>query len=184
MADILYGNVNPSGKLSVSYPAEELREPICYNYGIENDKRIAYPFGFGLSYTTFEYSNLVMDSNFQTAEPEIKLCFDVTNTGKYEGDEVTQVYLSPIHMQLPTKIKPIQLIGFKRVSLKPGETKKVEFTLSAEQFGFYNKGRWSVNGGKYIVKIGASSTDICLQKDVNLGGDQRTILLRKKYFTE
>lgn len=184
LADILYGNVNPSGKLSVSYPAEELRESICYNYGIEKDKRIAYPFGFGLSYTTFEYSNLIMDSNFQTAEPEINLSFDVTNTGKYEGDEVTQVYLSPIHMQLPAKIKPIQLIGFKRVSLKPGETKKVEFTLSAEQFGFYNKGRWSVNGGKYIVKIGTSSTDICLQKEVNLGGDQRTTLLRKKYFAK
>lgn len=184
MADILYGNVNPSGKLSVSYPAEELHEPICYNYSVEMDKRVAYPFGFGLSYTTFEYSNLIMDSKFQTSEPEINLSFDVTNTGKYEGDEVTQVYLSPIHMQLPAKIKPLQLIGFKRVSLKPGETKKVEFTLSAEQFGFYNKGRWSVNGGKYIVKIGASSTDICLQKDVNLGGDQRTVLLRKKYFAE
>ena len=184
LADILYGNANPSGKLSISYPAEELHENICYNYGIEGDKRIAYPFGFGLSYTTFEYSNLDMGSNFQTTDREIKLSFDVTNTGNYEGDEITQIYISPIHMQLPVKIKPIQLQGFKRISLKPGETKKVEFTLSAEQFGFYDDGRWSVNGGKYIVKIGASSTDICLQKEINLGGDKRTTLLRKKYFAK
>lgn len=182
LADILYGNVTPSGKLSVSYPAVELREPICYNYGIENDKRIAYPFGYGLSYTTFEYSNLDMNANIKTTAQKIDLSFDVTNTGKYEGDEIVQIYISP--MKKSPNIKPIQLQGFKRVSLKPGETKKVEFSMNAEQFGFYDNGRWSVNNGKYLLKIGTSSTDICLQKEINLAGDQHTTLLREQYFAK
>ncbi len=182
LADILYGNVNPSGKLSVSYPAVELHEPICYNYGMENDKRIAYPFGYGLSYTTFEYSNLSMDTIFKTTDKGIRFCLDVTNTGKYEGDEIVQIYISPADNS--SKLKPIQLQGFKRVSLKPGESRKVEFYLNTTQFGFYDNGHWSVNSGKYLLKIGASSTDIRLQKEVAFTGEQRTTPLRDKYFAE
>ena len=182
LADILYGNVNPSGKLSVSYPAVELHEPICYNYGMENDKRIAYPFGYGLSYTTFEYSNLSMDTIFKTTDKGIRFCLDVTNTGKYKGDEIVQIYISPADNS--SKLKPIQLQGFKRVSLKPGESRKVEFYLNTTQFGFYDNGHWSVKSGKYLLKIGASSTDIRLQKEVAFTGEQRTTPLREKYFAE
>lgn len=182
LADILYGNVNPSGKLSVSYPAVELHEPICYNYGKENVKRIAYPFGYGLSYTTFEYSNLSMDTIFKTTDKGIRFYLDVTNTGKYEGDEIVQIYISPADNS--SKLKPIQLQGFKRVSLKPGESRKVEFYLNTTQFGFYDNGHWSVNSGKYLLKIGASSTDIRLQKEVAFTGEQRTTPLRDKYFAE
>ena len=179
LADILYGNVSPSGKLSVSYPAEEIRQPICYNYGLEGDKRIAYPFGYGLSYTTFEYSNLKMDT-LATTNSEIHLSCDITNKGNAEADEIVQIYVSPSDQAQP--LKPIQLQGFERVSLKPGETKSVSFELSSQQLGYYNNGHWSVDAGKYIIKVGASSADIRLQGNVTLTGEQLNLSLRTYYF--
>lgn len=182
LASILYGEVSPSGKLAVSYPREEIHERICYNYSKEKDSRIAYPFGYGLTYTNFEYTNLIMDSYAKTTQKDIKLSCDVTNTGNYEADEIVQVYISPLKKS--SKTKPIQLQGFKRVTLKPGEKRTLEFTLSSEQFGYYDKGRWAVNSGKYIVQIGTSSTDICLQKEISLSGDQYTQPLRTIYFAK
>lgn len=182
LASILYGEVSPSGKLAVSYPAEEINERICYNYSKEKDSRVAYPFGYGLTYTNFEYTNLVMDSYAKTTQKDIKLRCDVTNIGQYEADEIVQVYISPLKKS--SKTKPIQLQGFKRISLKPGETRTVDFVLASEQFGNYDKGRWAVNSGKYIVQIGTSSTDIWLQKEISLSGDQYTIPLRNQYFAK
>lgn len=181
LADILYGNVSPSGKLSVSYPAQELHEPLCYNCGLmPDDPRVAYPFGFGLSYTTFEYANLQADSEVDTKAEAVKLSMEVKNTGKVDADEIVQLYLSPLERS--AKLKPIQLQGFQRVSLKAGETKTVSFSLSPQQFGYYADGHWCIDPGRYMVRIGASSADIRLEQEVRLIGEQHTMPLRTQYF--
>lgn len=185
VADILYGKVSPSAKLSVSYPNVEINEPICYNYAAEKDARIAWPFGYGLSYTTFEYANLEATAEVTTKDESFNLTFDVKNTGKVAADEVTQIYLSPADKALP--IRPIQLQGFARVSLKPGESKKISVKMYTEQLGYYtNDGQrqWNIQPGKYIIKIGASSQDIKLQQEINVSGEQVKKPLRKYYFSE
>ena len=185
VADILYGKVSPSGKLSISYPKTEVYEPLCYNYSAEPDPRVQWPFGYGLSYTTFEYSDLKVDGDFSTASPSVNLSFVVKNTGKMAADEIAQVYLSPTSSNQP--LRPIQLQGFARVSLNPGESKTVKIKLYTEQFGYYShegKRQWNINPGSYIVKVGASSTDIRLQQTVTLNGDPVTKSLREYYFSE
>ena len=182
VADILYGKVSPSAKLSVSYPNTEINEPICYNYSAEKDSRVQWPFGYGLSYTTFEYSNLKVEGQPSTEEQSVTISFDLKNTGEMAADEIAQVYLSPTSADQP--IRPIQLQGFARVSLQPGETKAVKVKLYTEQFGFYNQRQWNIQPGNYIVKIGASSADIKLQQEITLKGKAVSKPLREFYFSE
>ena len=185
VADILYGKVSPSAKLSVSYPNVEINEPICYNYSAEKDPRVQWPFGYGLSYTTFEYSNLEVTPEVTTKDESFNITFDVKNTGKMTADEVAQVYLSPADDN--KNIRPIQLQGFARVSLKPGESKKVSVKMYTEQLGFYtNNGQrqWNIKAGQFIIKIGASSQDIKLQQTIKLSGEAVKMPLRKYYFSE
>ena len=182
VADILYGKVSPSAKLSVSYPNTEINEPICYNFSAEKDPRVQWPFGYGLSYTTFEYSNLKVDGQPGTENPSVSLSFELKNTGKMAADEIAQVYLSPASAE--QQIRPIQLQGFARVSLQPGETKTVKVKLYTEQFGFYQQRQWNIQPGTFIVKIGASSTDIKLQQEITLKGKPVSKPLREFYFSE
>jgi beta-glucosidase len=208
VADILYGKVSPSGKLSVSYPNTEVYEPICYNYATEKDPRVQWPFGYGLSYTTFEYQNLVVGHASErdnsvvghaserdnekpqrlealpTTAESLTLSFEVKNTGTVAADEVAQIYLSPTTAD--QNIRPIQLQGFTRVSLQPGETKTVTAKLFVEQFGFYsNNGvrQWNIVPGTFVVKIGASSQDIRLQQEIRLDGEPVSKPLRETYFS-
>ena len=184
VADILYGKVSPSAKLSVSYPNTEINEPICYNYSAEKDPRVQWAFGYGLSYTTFDYSNLQIDKEAATNSETVNLSFVVKNTGKVAADEVAQVYLSPTTPG--QQIRPIQLQGFARISLKPGESKTVTVKVFTEQFGYYsNKGQrqWNVEPGKYVVKVGSSSTDIKLQETVTLTGESVKKPLREHYLS-
>ena len=185
VADILYGKISPSAKLSVSYPNVEINEAICYNYSAEKDARIAWPFGYGLSYTTFEYANLETPQEIKTNDESFNLTFEVKNTGEVAADEVAQIYLSPADQN--QKIRPIQLQGFARVSLKPGESKKVSVKMYTEQLGFYsNEGqrKWNILPGSYILKIGASSQDIRLEQLVVLKGEPVQKPLREYYFSE
>ena len=185
VADILYGKVSPSAKLSVSYPNVEINEPICYNYSAQKDARIAWPFGYGLSYTTFEYSNIEATPELTTKDESFTVTFDVKNTGKMAADEVAQVYLSPADKN--QHIRPIQLQGFARVSLKPGETKKISVKMYTEQLGYYTHDgnrQWNIQPGKYIIKVGASSQDIKLQQEINVSGEPVKKPLRKYYFSE
>ena len=185
VADILYGNVSPSAKLSVSYPNVELDEPICYNYSAKQDSRVAWPFGYGLSYTTFDYSNLEVPAEVKTSDESLHIAFEVANTGKMDADEIAQVYLSPT--QENQNIRPIQLQGFARISLKAGERKKVKVKLYTEQFGYYSnngKRQWNIAPGTFTVKIGASSQDIKLQKNITVKGDIVVKTLRDFYFSE
>ena len=185
VADILYGKVSPSAKLSVSYPNTVIDEPICYNYAAEQDKRIQWPFGYGLSYTTFNYSNMKADKEATTDGEFVNLSFEVKNTGKMAGDEIVQIYLSPTADN--QSIRPIQLQGFTRVSLQPGEQKTVNVKLLTEQFGFYShegQRQWNIRPGKYIIKVGSSSVDIKLQETVTLKGEPIVKPLRERYFSE
>ena len=185
VADILYGKVSPSAKLSVSYPNVEIDKPICYNYTAEKDPRIAWPFGYGLSYTTFDYQNLKADAEVATTAESVNVAFEVKNTGKMAADEVVQIYLSPTNEQ--QQIRPKQLQGFARVKLEPGETKTVKVKLYTDQFGYYShqdKRQWNVAPGQYEVKVGASSEDIRLQQAITLKGDAITKPLRDHYFSE
>ena len=185
VADILYGKVSPSAKLSVSYPKEELYTPICYNYSTERDSRVQWPFGYGLSYTTFEYQNLKVDAEVATSAESVNVSFEVKNTGEMAADEIAQIYLSPTDRN--QQIKPIQLQGFARVSLQPGETKTVKVKLYTEQFGYYSHQgdrQWNIAPGQFVVKVGASSEDIRLQQTVTLKGSAVTKPLREFYFSE
>ena len=185
VADILYGRISPSGKLSVSYPNVELDEPICYNYTAEKDPRVQWPFGYGLSYTTFEYSDISATAEVPTSAEGVELSFTVRNTGSVAADEVAQIYLSPTSAD--QQIRPRQLQGFARVSLKPGESKTVKVKLYTDQFGYYKhegERSWNIAPGKYLLKVGASSDDIRLQTEVILTGKPVKKRIRDNYFSE
>lgn len=185
VADILYGNVSPSAKLSVSYPAEEVYEALCYNYSAEQDPLVQWPFGYGMSYTTFEYSDLQMDSSASTSDKSVSLSFKVKNIGEVAADEIAQIYISPTDDS--QMIRPIQLHGFARISLKPGETKTVTARIHTEQFGYYtNDGvrQWNIAPGTFELKVGASSADIRLKGKVTLTGKHECKPLRDYYFSE
>lgn len=185
VADILYGKVSPSAKLSVSYPNTEINEAICYNYSAEKDPRIQWPFGYGLTYTTFKYSNLKVQREASTSDQSISLSFEVKNTGEVTADEVAQIYLSPSNAD--QQIRPIQLQGFARVSLKAGESKTVNVKLYTEQFGFYShkdQRQWNIQPGEFIIKVGSSSTDIKLQENITLKGEPINKPLREFYLSE
>ena len=200
VADILFGKVSPSAKLAVSYPNTEFFEPMCYNkpkpanipsslnapgplFRLSNTQ---WPFGYGLSYTSFEYSNLKMNDEAKTSDESLTLSFDVKNTGRIAADEIAQLYLSPTKDD--QNIRAIQLQGFARVSLTPGETKTVTIKLYTEQFGYYSndngKRQWNVAPGTYAIKVGASSVDFRLQQQVKLTGQKVSKPLREYYFSE
>ena len=191
VADILYGKVSPSAKLSVSYPKEEINEPICYNYPSEivncksSNCKLQWPFGYGLSYSTFEYANLKVNGEAKTTDESISLSFDVKNTGEMAADEIAQIYLSPTSED--RNIRPIQLQGFARVSLQPGETKTVKIKLWTEQFGYYshegNQRQWNILPGTFTVKVGASSADIKLQENITLKGEPVVKPIRDHYLS-
>ena len=196
VADILYGKVSPSAKLSVSYPHTELYEPLCYN-SLSSDisqsslltppsSKIAWPFGYGLTYTTFEYANLQVNSEAQTSDDFVELTFQVKNTGKVAATEIAQIYLSPTDST--QQIRPIQLQGFARIALEPGQTKTVTTRVYVEQLGFYSHNgsvrQWNIEPGTYTFKVGASSADIRLKQQLILRGSSVTKPLRDHYFSE
>jgi beta-glucosidase len=196
VADILYGKVSPSAKLSVSYPNTELYEPLCYNslpadisqssLPTPPSSKIAWPFGYGLTYTTFEYANLQVNSEAQTSDDFVELTFQVKNTGKVAATEIAQIYLSPTDST--QQIRPIQLQGFARITLEPGQTKTVTTRVYVEQLGFYSHNgsvrQWNIEPGTYTFKVGASSADIRLKQQLILRGSSVTKPLRDHYFSE
>ena len=194
VADILFGNVSPSAKLAVSYPAEEIYAPICYSYPqLSNSKssncKLQWPFGHGLSYTTFEYKHLAVEDGIRTSEPFVNLSFEVKNTGQVSATEIAQIYVSPApDSPLASHLSPLKLQGFARVSLEPRQSKTVRVKLYTEQLGFYSREgsnrQWNVLPGKYLVKIGASSADIRLEDQLTLIGDSIHKPLREQYFSD
>lgn len=179
LAEILFGTINPSGHLPFTYEKRWEDNP-CFPYyhtsneneskytegifvgyrGFEKNKiEPLFPFGYGLSYTTFEYSNLKIEKKANA----VILNFSVKNTGKREGKEVTQVYVSDKHCSVERPLK--ELKGFKKVSLKPGESKNISIELKKDAFAFYDivSKNWKVEPGEFEILVGASSSDIKLR---------------------
>jgi beta-glucosidase len=174
VADVLFGKVNPGGKLPVSFPLSIGQVPIYYNheptgrpcdvtqkwnsrYRDLNTCAPLYPFGFGLSYTTFNVTNLHLSSPTVSANGKLTASMDVTNTGTRAGDEVVQLYLNDPTASISQPVR--RLRGFERVTLRPGEHRTVTFTLDRSDFGFYdNHGKFIVEPGLINVYAGDSST--------------------------
>ncbi|WP_418211796.1 glycoside hydrolase family 3 N-terminal domain-containing protein [Bacteroides zhangwenhongii] len=185
VADVLFGDYNPGGKLTVTFPKTVGQIPFNFpckpssqidggkNPGLNgNMSRVngaLYPFGFGLSYTTFEYSDLKISPAIITPNQKTYVTCKVTNTGKRAGDEVVQLYVRDVLSSVTTYEK--NLAGFERVYLKPGETKEITFPIDRKALELLNADmHWVVEPGEFTLMIGASSTDIRLNGTLTVSG--------------
>lgn len=195
IANVLFGKVNPSGKLPVTFPkkledspahASEATYPgiddedagptvryeegvyIGYRHHEARKVEPRFPFGFGLSYTSFEYKNLAIEPQKMVKNQEISISAEITNTGPVKGAEVVQVYVEPVDSSIDRP--PRELKGFEKIYLEAGETKKASIKLNQKSFQYFNgaKNRWIVEKGRYRILLGCSSRDILLQGEVSL----------------
>lgn len=182
VAEVLFGKQNPCGKLTVTFPMQLEDTPGFLTYPGENNRHIysegihvgyrsydkrrlapLFPFGFGMSYTSFDYANVTVDTDRIGASSTFTVSFDVTNTGGVSGKEIAQLYARPHN---PRLIRPIrELKGFAKVSLQPGETKRVEIQIAARDLRYYDPAyrQWLLDAGKLAIEVGASSRDIRLE---------------------
>ena len=184
IADVVTGAYNPSAKTVVSFPYAVGQIPVYYNHfntsrpnptddagnwfsryrDIPNDP--LYPFGFGLSYTTYKYSDLTLSSNTITKADKLTVKITVSNTGKMDGEEVVQLYIRDITASIIRPVK--ELKAFQKVSLKAGETKELSFTLTGKDLSFYDgEGNAKLEAGAFKIFVGSSSKDV-LEKDLTL----------------
>ncbi len=172
IVDILFGDANPGGKLSVTFPRTVGQVPIYYNHKNTgrpfkaNEKYTSkyldipntplYPFGYGLSYTQFRLSNLQLDKAQILPNGNVKVAIDVENIGKREGDEVVQLYIHDVAASVTRPVK--ELKGFQRITLKPAQKQKVEFTLSTKDLAFLDRNlKPTIEPGEFVVYVGTSS---------------------------
>ena len=175
IADVLFGDVNPSGKLPVTFPRSVGQVPIYYNHmntgrPPETSNRYTskyldvpwtpqFPFGYGLSYTQFKITNLQLSVQRISATGRLTASAEIENVGKRSGDEVVQLYIRDVAASMTRPVK--ELKGFQRVTLQPGEKKRVEFLLTAEELGFWNREmRFTVEPGEFKVMVGPNSEDL------------------------
>ena len=185
IADVLFGDYNPSGKLPMTFPREVGQIPIYYNHfstgrpakdedaknyvsayiDLKNSSK--FPFGYGLSYTKFNYSDLKLSAVKMKSNETIKVSFQLSNVGKVAGEEVVQLYLKD---KFGSVVRPVlELRDFQKVKLNAGESKTIEFTIDKEKLSFYNnKLEWTAEPGDFEVMIGASSADLKLKADFEL----------------
>ena len=182
VADILLGNVNPSGKLTLTYPRTNEQAPIVYSQGYDQNDMPMYPFGYGLSYTTFAYENLSIPQRISVNDPWIRISFEVENTGSYDGAEIVQLYVSPPGSN--KNLEPIELKGFARVNVDKGVRKNVTISVAPGQLAYYSNGRWIIEPGVYEFKVGASCTDIRLPGKVEIIGERVELDQRNVLFSE
>jgi beta-glucosidase len=175
IADILFGDYNPSGRLVQSWPRSLDQLPDLMDYDIRHGRTYMYfkgeplyPFGYGLSYTTFRYSNVRVSAPKLVQSVTVTVSVDVTNTGKRAGDEVIQMYVQHLHSSVPRPLK--ELKGFERVTLKPNETKTVRLPLTAASLAYWNvqKHGWEVEREPVKILIGKSSADLPLEKTIEV----------------
>jgi beta-glucosidase len=177
IADVLFGDYNPRGKLSTTWYKSVSDLPPMDDYDIKNNRTYMYyqgeplyPFGHGLSYTTFNYSNLQLNNGALSNGDSIIVSADITNNGSIAGDEVAQMY---IHVESSANVRPMkELKGFKSIHLLPGETGNVSFTLKHDALSFYDitSRTFRVEEGKADIFIGSSSQDIRLDSQINVAG--------------
>ncbi len=189
VARVLFGDVNPGGKLPVSVARSVGHLPAYYNYkpaakrGYAFDKTDAlFPFGYGLSYTQFAYSDLHINKRTLKAGEAAEVSLTLTNTGARAGDEVVQLYINDPVASVTQPVKMLR--GFKRVSLEPKQSARVTFTVSANQFGFYDRNmNYTLEPGKINLLIGSSSADIRLNAEVEVTGRPVDVSKSKVYLT-
>jgi len=186
---LLYGATNPCGKLAETFPVKLSDNPsylnfpgeegvvpyqeniyVGYRYYDKKEMGVVFPFGYGLSYTTFEYRDLELGKAKMKDIEKLQVSCNVKNTGKYPGKEVVQLYVGAKQSEVSRPIR--ELKGFEKVELWPGEEKAVTFTLDKNAFAYYNTKiyDWYVESGIYVIEIGASSRDIRLQKEIEVEG--------------
>lgn len=188
MADVLFGNVNPSGRLNVSFPRSTGNTPCFYNYYPTDREQVfdkggsyddpsghyifekpyaLWPFGHGLSYTDFKYDNMQLNDSIFSPDNEIKIKLTVKNTGKRAGKEVVQVYVRDNFSTVNTPIQ--QLKAFKKINLEPGQEKEVEFTLPVDELALYNERlQRIVEPGEFEIQVGAASDDIKFRRTIHV----------------
>jgi beta-glucosidase len=187
VVDVILGNYNPSGKLPITFPkrwedcsayktykaldsVSEYSDGIFVGYRHFDAKNIEplYPFGYGLSYTNFEYKNLKVQESLKDTQRYFKVSFNLKNIGKLNGAEVAQLYVSAVDSKIERA--PKELKAFKKISLKAGETGNVEININKNAFSYYNsdKKEWTTDPGKYEILIGSSSRDIKLKEAVDI----------------
>jgi beta-glucosidase len=177
IADVLFGDINPSGKLTTTFPQNVGQVPLYYNHkntgrplegkwfqkfrsnylDVSNDP--VYPFGYGLSYTTFQYSDVKLSKTQMHPNDKITATVTVTNTGAREGKETVQLYIRDMVGSVTRPVK--ELKGFQKIPLKAGESKIVSFTIGIDDLKFYNSDlKWVAEPGDFKVMIGTSSADV------------------------
>ena len=185
IANVLFGDYNPAGKLPVTFPRNMGQIPIYYNYvntgrPITTEKNVVYKsayidapstpryaFGYGLSYTSFSYNDLKISQQQMSSNDSLTVSFTLTNTGKRSGEEVVQLYIRDVVASVVRPLK--ELKGFNKVKLEAGESKKISFTINKETLSFYNQQlKWGTEAGSFQVMIGAASNDIKLQTSFEL----------------
>ena len=183
VASVLFGDTNPSGKLVVTFPRNLGQVPIYYaqmNTGrpdvgkekweskyIDCPNTPQFPFGFGLSYTQYEYNNLALDSKTLKPSGVLKVTAQVKNSGAAAGTEIVQLYIRDLVASVTQPVR--KLVDFQRVDLAPGETKTVEFTLPASKLGFYNEqGKYLMEPGPFKIWVARDSSDSALEDNFEL----------------
>ena len=163
IADVLFGNYNPAGRLAISVPRSVGQLPVYYGQGrtnyVDMPASPQFAFGYGLSYTTFKYANLRATAKPTSDSVSVEVSVDITNTGKRAGEEVAQLYLHPLVSSVVTPDKALR--GFDRVHLEAGETQTVKFHLRPEELAVFNQqNKWVVEPGTFEVMVGGSSDEI------------------------
>ena len=175
LADVLFGDYNPAGRLVQTWPKSLEQLPPMMDYDIRHGRTYMYfkdeplyPFGFGLSYTTFRYSNLRLSSDTLKSNRQVQIDFDLTNAGKRLGEEVVQLYVRHLDSKVARPIK--ELKGFNRVSVRPGETERVMLNLKDDQLAYWNveAHRFEIEPGQVELMIGSSSADLRLKKTIQI----------------
>ena len=193
--ELLFGLKNPSGRLAETWPIKYSDIPfgeeyakaaqdvykesiyVGYRYYLTANKEVRFPFGYGLSYTTFDYSNLKVEQK----ENELVVTLAVTNTGALEGNEVIQIYVASPRENVHRPIR--ELKGFNKVNLKPNETKTVTVIINKEELNFWDikQNRFVLEDGSYLVQVGKNSNEIVLEEKVTIEGERITKILQKEY---
>ena len=172
---MLFGDYNPAGRLVQTWPKSIDQLPPMMDYDIRHGRTYMYfkgeplyPFGYGLSYTTFDYSNLKTSADSLSKDGTLIVSVDVRNSGKVAGEEVVQLYVKHIDSAVPRPAE--ELRGFKRIAIKPGERKTVELLLPAKSLAYWDVDRHCliVEPGKIELLVGRSSADICLKKTLTV----------------
>lgn len=194
VADVLFGDYNPGGKLPMTFPRAVGQVPIYYGHKISGGRshwkgdyvdlsaKPLFPFGYGLSYTSFQFENLCLNRAEVEIGGQVAISLEVTNTGPRAGDEVVQLYIQDVHASVTRPVK--ELKGFKRVSLRPGEKRTVTFTLPVNLLGFYNREmNFVVEPGLIKVMVGSSAEAIHLTGEFTIVGQPTGIGAGKKFIS-